>query len=148
VPRPPDDPKTRHRRRPVLASAYAFLLIVAGPFISVLRTLRNVARDPETQNILTASALLLLSGVFIFRWLEDLGWIDALYFSFITLSTIGYGDISPTTDAGKIATIVYSIVGLGILAALIKAIATHTGSSRHRAARRTDPPTTEGPDGP
>ena len=61
----------------------------------------------------------------LFRFIEDLSWLDALYFSFITLLTIGYGDITPATGLGKIVTIVYSIAGLGILAALISAIASH-----------------------
>ena len=127
--------QTRHRRHhPAWRSVHAVLLVLAGPFLAVARALVRVGRDPETQNILVASVLLLASGMVLFRFIEDLGWLDTLYFSFITLSTIGYGDITPATEAGKIVTIVYSIAGLGILAALIGAIATHSGRRRSPGA--------------
>lgn len=118
----------------------AFLITLAGPFVSVWRSLRDVARDPQTQNILTATGLLLLSGTLLFHWLEDFRWLDSLYFSFITLATIGYGDFSPATDAGKVATILYSIAGLGILAALISAIASHRPARPRQSARSRPSP--------
>ena len=119
------DSKHRGLGYHVRRSLRAALLVVVAPFTATAGSLARVARDPETRNILTASGLLLVSGMVLFRLIEDLSWLNALYFSFITLSTIGYGDITPTTDLGKIVTIVYSIAGLGILAALIGAIASH-----------------------
>ncbi len=41
---------------------------------------------------------------------------DALYFSTITLTTIGFGDIAPKSDVGKAIVMVMSIIGIGILA--------------------------------
>ena len=38
-------------------------------------------------------------------------WIDTMYFVFITILTIGYGDVFPTTDAGKSYVIVFILVG-------------------------------------
>ena len=42
--------------------------------------------------------------------------LDALYWSTTTLTTIGYGDIYPVSDAGKIITIISSILGVAIIA--------------------------------
>ena len=70
----------------------------------------------------------------LFTIIADLSLIDAFYFSFRTLSTIGYGDISPATDIGKIVAVIYGIAGLGIIAALISSIASqHWHSGRRRA---------------
>ena len=38
-------------------------------------------------------------------------WIDTTYFVFITILTIGYGDVFPTTDEGKSYVIVFILVG-------------------------------------
>lgn len=134
------DRKGRNRRglaHPAKRSLHAAAMVIVGPFLATAGSLSRVARDPDTRNILTASGILLLSGMVLFRFIEDLGWLDALYFSLITLSTIGFGDITPTTELGKVVTIVYSIAGLGILAALISAIATH-GPRRSRGTPAGD----------
>ncbi|MCU9806445.1 potassium channel family protein, partial [Enterococcus faecalis] len=49
--------------------------------------------------------------------------LDSLYLSFMTLTTIGYGDVHPVTDLGKIFTMVYATVGLGIMAMFISVVA-------------------------
>ena len=42
--------------------------------------------------------------------------LRAFWWATITLTTIGYGDVYPVTILGKIATIVISISGIGIVA--------------------------------
>lgn len=42
--------------------------------------------------------------------------LDALYWATITLATIGYGDIVPVTDLGKIIAMISSILGIAIIA--------------------------------
>lgn len=59
---------------------------------------------------------LLFIGASFYHFVEKLSWVDAIYFSTITLTTVGYGDIVPKTDAEKIFTIFYVICGIGILA--------------------------------
>jgi len=47
---------------------------------------------------------------------------DAIYWSFITVATIGYGDITPLSDAGKVATFVLILTGyvvVGFFTAII-----------------------------
>ncbi len=41
---------------------------------------------------------------------------DCIYWSFITLTTVGYGDMYPITPLGKLFTIVIAILGLGMIA--------------------------------
>jgi Ion channel len=77
--------------------------------------------------------------------LEDWSPLDSLYFSVVTLATVGFGDLHPTTDPAKLFTIFYIIAGLGILAAFVSEL-TKIRYSR-LAARRpgADEPPEAGP---
>lgn len=46
--------------------------------------------------------------------------LDPFYFSFTTMASVGYGDISPKTDMAKLMVMSQQIVILGELAKLVK----------------------------
>jgi voltage-gated potassium channel Kch len=62
-----------------------------------------------------------LGGIF-YHFVEDMKWLDAFYFTFVTLATVGYGDFVPKTDAGKIFTMFYILFGITIFIVLAKII--------------------------
>ena len=72
--------------------------------------------DQHAYKILTAgAALLVVVGTVAYRFLEDWSWVDSFYFSVIAISTVGFGDITPTTDGSKLFTVVYIVFGVGII---------------------------------
>lgn len=68
--------------------------------------------------IITIAILTIIVGMAFYQIVENFTFVDSFYFCVITLTTIGYGDIVPTTDLGKIFTSIYAIFGIGIIAAL------------------------------
>lgn len=44
---------------------------------------------------------------------------DAIWFSLVTMTTVGYGDLSPVTPAGRVLGLIFALCSIGILAALI-----------------------------
>lgn len=61
----------------------------------------------------------LATGTIVYHFTEKLTWLNSYYFSVITLSTVGYGDITPKTPFGKLFTTFYIFVGVGIITAFI-----------------------------
>ena len=59
--------------------------------------------------------LLLALGTMAYHSIEGWRYIDAAYFSVITMATIGYGDFTPQTDGGKIFTIFFALIGIGVM---------------------------------
>jgi len=51
--------------------------------------------------------------------IEHLSFIDALYFTIVTISTVGYGDIHPVSAAGKLLSIVLIVIGIGIFLSIV-----------------------------
>ena len=70
----------------------------------------------------TLLMLLLMVGVFGFRFVSGYSWIDALYMTVITITTVGFGEVNPLDDFSKIFTIfliLTSIVTVGYALSII-----------------------------
>ena len=72
--------------------------------------------DLNTRLILSLAVAVIAIGTVFFHFVEGWSWIDAYFFTVITLSTVGYGSLVPATVVGKLATTVLIFVGIGIIA--------------------------------
>jgi voltage-gated potassium channel len=96
----------------------AFLVL----FVSLGRLYREMFRQAETRALLLLAALILVIGVVFYTRVEHWSLLNATYFCVITLGTVGYGDITPTTDLGKAFTTLYVIVGLSVIGGFLAAM--------------------------
>jgi voltage-gated potassium channel len=110
----------------------------------LLRTLGRAIADPATRGLVVLTVLILTLGTLFYRSAEGWSTLDALYFSVVTLTTIGFGDLAPTGDGAKLFTIIYSLLGIGILASFVTSLAVFArqdrddrhGPLRRRSRRR------------
>jgi len=117
----------------------AFLRFLFHFFQSIWSALRE-PNNPEFRGLLSLVLITLGTGTLVYHWVEGWNLLDSLYFSVVTLTTIGFGDLSPKTAVGKIFTMIYILVGLGILAGFIRALASYTVKhqtpGQHRPAEK------------
>ncbi len=64
------------------------------------------------KSIILGLLMLILIGGLIFSVVEDIHYIDSIYFSFITGFTVGYGDIVPHTHVGRLISVMISFIGI------------------------------------
>lgn len=87
------------------------------------RASRVALRDAEFRTLALTVLALLVIGILFYHNVEGWRWLDSLYFCVITLATVGYGDFSPQTDAGKVFTMFYIVLGVGLVVALVTKLA-------------------------
>ncbi|MBJ7354021.1 MAG: two pore domain potassium channel family protein [Thermoleophilaceae bacterium] len=85
-------------------------------------TLRRALKEPEARGALRSAGLLLATGVIFYMIVEHWSFVDALYFSVTTLTTVGFGNPAPTTDLGKLFTVFFVVSGVGMFLAVINAV--------------------------
>ena len=66
--------------------------------------------------------LMLVIGVFGFKFISDYSWVDAIYMTVITITTVGFGEVQPLDDHAKIFTIVLILASVVILGYAISVI--------------------------
>jgi voltage-gated potassium channel len=107
----------------------------------MFRPMRAMARDPEGKVLLGSAIALLATGTIVYTVLEGWSPLDALYFCVVTLATVGFGDLTPTTDLAKLFTVGYILTGIGILATFVSELGKYRGDAvgvRLRHARALD----------
>ena len=75
----------------------------------------------------SAGALILASSIAM-SYLENKTFGDALWWSIVTTTTVGYGDISPATPAGRIIAVILMLFGIGLIGMLTGTITTYFAS--------------------
>jgi voltage-gated potassium channel len=82
-------------------------------------------------SLLVAAAGIIIFGSFLIFSIESQhpdsqinSMIDAAWWTVATVTTVGYGDVVPVTDTGKIVAIFYMFFGIGILALFLSVLGT------------------------
>jgi hypothetical protein len=120
-----------------------FVLLLIAPIVILSRVLRHDVISVET--ILGALCVYVLLGIAfagIYAGINDAehgGFfaqpgaktnVDFLYFSFIAQTTVGYGDLTPGTDVGRVVTTFEALIGQVFLVTLVARLVSMYGMAR------------------
>ena len=130
-------------RRPLVRLIDNIWYIMCTPFPD----LRNLSRKRDLDSRFVASIRLcdgfaavlayLALGVVSYRYVfEKWSFVDALYFTCVTFSTVGYGDICAKTLAGKFFSCVFGIAGIALLGAAVARIGSRLVAAEIEAVKK------------
>ena len=112
------------------------------PLLRLATGMPWLRRTFSTQGLLWAafiSLVTIMAGGAIFAAVEGgeqpLDTWDGVWWAVTTVTTVGYGDYSPATGAGRVVALAVMAVGIGFVAMLTAAAAERFVSSRTRAAQ-------------
>lgn len=106
------------------------LLRVFTYFLRIIDNMKFFLFKTGFLQIVIVTGVVTLLGSFALYFFEKGGdsittYGDALWLSLVTLTTVGYGDISPQTGAGKIIAIVLMLTGIGFLSMITSTISSY-----------------------
>lgn len=108
---------------------------MSNSMLSLGRGLRFAFRDGRVQGLMGFTFTIIGLAALFYSLVEGWPYLDALYFAVMTIATVGYGDLVPVTTLGRLFTIVYVLVGLGIFIASASALAEAILSQREHTSR-------------
>lgn len=93
--------------------------------------------DEHLFKLLAMSAVLLIAaGTVVYHILEGWSWVDSLYFSVVAVTTVGFGDLTPTTDASKLFTVGYLVFGVALITTYLNVRFKHRAAQRAKKAEK------------
>ena len=130
---------------PVIIGA---LLALAAPVAIVRRLARHERITAHT--VFGALCLYLLAGLFFaflysaigalhegfFTQTNNANSLDFVYFSFVTLATVGYGDLTSNIDAGRMLAVTEALLGQLYLVSVVALLVSNLGRVRQPSMRR------------
>lgn len=84
--------------------------------IMALKKVLSLLQRHNMHRTLIFLLIVLLGGSGMLCYFEDnLGFFDAMWWSIVTMTTVGYGDISPASPGGRMVAILVMLCGIGLL---------------------------------
>jgi voltage-gated potassium channel len=67
----------------------------------------------------------IVTSAVLMTYFERMKFTDALWWAFVTATTVGYGDLSPATGMGRIIASLLMLVGIGLIGSLTSSITSY-----------------------
>lgn len=99
-------------------------------FRELFITFRHMWHDPAGRALVLGFLGIILTGTVFYSIVEDWSLISALYFTVVMLTTVGFGDLHPTTDFSRIFTVVFILVGVAFILGFLNFIMSRTVQRR------------------
>jgi potassium channel subfamily K len=93
------------------------------------RTFRAKQLSPLARALVAIAVVVILGAVVMHR-LENISFLDGCYWSIVTSTTVGYGDVTPKTQSGRIFASFYCFITVGVMAWAIGQIASSSVESQ------------------
>ena len=96
----------------------AFRLIRYSSSVNMIVSVFSKQREPLLATLGFATAYVLVSALVMFNVEPETfeNCFDAIYWAVVSLTTVGYGDLYPTTEIGRIIAMLSSLMGIAIVA--------------------------------
>lgn len=75
--------------------------------------------------IVFAATVMILFGGILIHFAEGMSYADGIWWAFVTTTTVGYGDISPTTFYGRLIAMFLMLIGIGMIGSITSTLTSY-----------------------
>jgi voltage-gated potassium channel len=100
-----------------------------------LSSVKNFIRRENLHKLILLIVIVIIVGTLGLSWLESVPLSNALWWTIVTMTTVGYGDITPVTVGGRVIGAVTMLGGIGLLGILTASIASVMVSAKLEGLR-------------
>ena len=101
------------------------LIILFILAIKFKNKIREAIKVNKFNYLLIITTIIIVLGSVVISLLEEMSFGDAIWWSFVTFTTVGYGDVLLNTNIGRIVAIVLMILGIGFIGVTTSTIAAY-----------------------
>ena len=95
---------------------------VSAYFVRFYRRVKFFFEINGLKYMVVSCLVCIVLGGFGIHFVEGMNLFDGLWWSFVTATTVGYGDISPATPSGRVIAAILMLVGIGLIGSLTSSI--------------------------
>lgn len=136
----------------ILAAKYSHITILIKPYmvIKLIKAFMIViliykfkikVKDEIRKNkfnfLIVISVIIIVIGAVIISIIEGISLADALWWSFVTFTTVGYGDVLLKTPLGKTIAVLLMIIGIGVIGVITTTLTLYIVNGERRKSRPT-----------
>jgi voltage-gated potassium channel Kch len=93
--------------------------------VKFVKALSVAMKDYKFRALLFLVSIAVVIGTVFYKYTEGWTWLNSMYFTIITITTVGYGDMTPTTTLGKLFTMFYLLISVGLLVGIVSLLSNH-----------------------
>ncbi len=97
--------------------------MISVPLVRRLMKVKIRIRRSRFLGIAVVVGFLALVFSLLFMYFEGISFFNAFYWAVITMATIGYGDVTPLTEGGKVVAMIAAVAGISTFTALVSLLA-------------------------
>ena len=125
------------------ASLSALISVMVVTFSRIkLDVLREIVRKTYAAEIISGLLLLIVAFSYMLKFTDEAfaSFEDALWYCFAVVTTIGFGDLTPTTAIGRVLSVILGIYGIIVVALITSIIVNFYGEMKKESEKKTNEP--------
>lgn len=109
-------------------------------FRELAKTFTSMWKEPAGRGLILGFLVIVGTGTIFYHFIEGWSYVESLYFTVVMLTTVGFGDLHPTTEFSRGFTVIFILVGVSFILGFLNFTMSRTWQRRAEEKYKTEIP--------